>query len=73
MFFFPSRLTPSVPFTTRTIDSEMVLGDYVLPEGVSQLIYFMTIFDGLSCKPLIFQSENNSAERWGPASGEEFP
>ncbi|POI25154.1 hypothetical protein CIB84_011095, partial [Bambusicola thoracicus] len=32
------RLTPSVPFTTRTIDTEMVLGDYVLPEGTVLMI-----------------------------------
>lgn len=35
--FFHCRLTPSVPFTTRTIDTEMVLGDYQLPKGVSQI------------------------------------
>ncbi|XP_071616004.1 1,25-dihydroxyvitamin D(3) 24-hydroxylase, mitochondrial isoform X2 [Heliangelus exortis] len=28
------RLTPSVPFTTRTIDKEIVLEDYVLPKGL---------------------------------------
>ncbi|XP_067410737.1 1,25-dihydroxyvitamin D(3) 24-hydroxylase, mitochondrial isoform X2 [Emydura macquarii macquarii] len=27
------RITPSVPFTTRTLDKEIVLGDYMLPEG----------------------------------------
>uniref|UniRef100_A0A8D0GD45 Cytochrome P450 family 24 subfamily A member 1 n=1 Tax=Sphenodon punctatus TaxID=8508 RepID=A0A8D0GD45_SPHPU len=27
------RITPSVPFTTRTLDKETVLGDYVLPKG----------------------------------------
>ncbi|CAM4642887.1 1,25-dihydroxyvitamin D(3) 24-hydroxylase, mitochondrial [Caretta caretta] len=27
------RITPSVPFTTRTLDKETMLGDYVLPEG----------------------------------------
>ncbi|XP_077316677.1 1,25-dihydroxyvitamin D(3) 24-hydroxylase, mitochondrial [Lithobates pipiens] len=27
------RINPSVPFTTRTLDKETVLGDYVLPEG----------------------------------------
>uniref|UniRef100_A0A8C6ZMP0 1,25-dihydroxyvitamin D(3) 24-hydroxylase, mitochondrial n=1 Tax=Nothoprocta perdicaria TaxID=30464 RepID=A0A8C6ZMP0_NOTPE len=32
------RLTPSVPFTTRTIDKEMVLGDYVLPQGTVLMI-----------------------------------
>ncbi|NXY90906.1 CP24A protein, partial [Alcedo cyanopectus] len=32
------RLTPSVPFTTRTIDTEMVLGDYVLPKGTILMI-----------------------------------
>ncbi|NXG48504.1 CP24A protein, partial [Psilopogon haemacephalus] len=32
------RLTPSVPFTTRTIDMEMVLGDYVLPKGTVLVI-----------------------------------
>ncbi|NWU26214.1 CP24A protein, partial [Dyaphorophyia castanea] len=32
------RLTPSVPFTTRTIDTEMVLGNYVLPKGTVLMI-----------------------------------
>ncbi|MEJ1279146.1 breast carcinoma amplified sequence 1 [Cricetulus griseus] len=27
------RLTPSVPFTTRTLDKPMVLGEYALPKG----------------------------------------
>ncbi|XP_023576495.1 1,25-dihydroxyvitamin D(3) 24-hydroxylase, mitochondrial [Octodon degus] len=27
------RLTPSVPFTTRTLDKAMVLGEYALPKG----------------------------------------
>ncbi|MEE6506363.1 hypothetical protein FKM82_007639 [Ascaphus truei] len=27
------RITPSVPFTTRTLDKETVLGEYVLPKG----------------------------------------
>ncbi|XP_077191763.1 1,25-dihydroxyvitamin D(3) 24-hydroxylase, mitochondrial [Paroedura picta] len=27
------RLTPSVPFTSRTLDKETVLGDYTLPKG----------------------------------------
>ncbi|KAG8447087.1 hypothetical protein GDO86_014514 [Hymenochirus boettgeri] len=27
------RITPSVPFTTRTLDKETILGDYVLPKG----------------------------------------
>ncbi|XP_077729745.1 1,25-dihydroxyvitamin D(3) 24-hydroxylase, mitochondrial [Canis aureus] len=27
------RLTPSVPFTTRTLDKETVLGEYALPKG----------------------------------------
>ncbi|KAM5134799.1 1,25-dihydroxyvitamin D(3) 24-hydroxylase, mitochondrial isoform 1-T1 [Mantella aurantiaca] len=27
------RINPSVPFTTRTLDKETVLGDYVLPKG----------------------------------------
>ncbi|XP_048205598.1 1,25-dihydroxyvitamin D(3) 24-hydroxylase, mitochondrial [Perognathus longimembris pacificus] len=27
------RITPSVPFTTRTLDKTTVLGDYVLPKG----------------------------------------
>ncbi|XP_018090434.1 1,25-dihydroxyvitamin D(3) 24-hydroxylase, mitochondrial isoform X1 [Xenopus laevis] len=27
------RITPSVPFTTRTLDKETVLGDYKLPKG----------------------------------------
>ncbi|KAL7985583.1 hypothetical protein Chor_004153 [Crotalus horridus] len=28
------RLTPSVPFTTRTLDKETVLGNYALPKGL---------------------------------------
>ncbi|XP_037377597.1 1,25-dihydroxyvitamin D(3) 24-hydroxylase, mitochondrial isoform X2 [Talpa occidentalis] len=28
------RLTPSVPFTTRTLDKPMVLGEYTLPKGI---------------------------------------
>ncbi|XP_053309574.1 1,25-dihydroxyvitamin D(3) 24-hydroxylase, mitochondrial [Spea bombifrons] len=27
------RITPSVPFTTRTLDKETVLGEYMLPKG----------------------------------------
>lgn len=41
---FPCRLTPSVPFTTRTIDTEMVLGNYVLPKGVSQFSQLVRMF-----------------------------
>uniref|UniRef100_A0A8D0BJT3 Cytochrome P450 family 24 subfamily A member 1 n=1 Tax=Salvator merianae TaxID=96440 RepID=A0A8D0BJT3_SALMN len=32
------RLTPSVPFTTRTLDKETVLGDYALPKGTVLMI-----------------------------------
>ncbi|NXU74103.1 CP24A protein, partial [Oreotrochilus melanogaster] len=32
------RLTPSVPFTTRTIDKEIVLEDYLLPKGTVLMI-----------------------------------
>ncbi|XP_049725045.1 1,25-dihydroxyvitamin D(3) 24-hydroxylase, mitochondrial isoform X2 [Elephas maximus indicus] len=28
------RLTPTVPFTTRTLDKETVLGEYALPKGI---------------------------------------
>ncbi|XP_004370283.1 1,25-dihydroxyvitamin D(3) 24-hydroxylase, mitochondrial isoform X2 [Trichechus manatus latirostris] len=28
------RLTPTVPFTTRTLDKETVLGEYTLPKGI---------------------------------------
>uniref|UniRef100_A0A3Q2I9J1 Cytochrome P450 family 24 subfamily A member 1 n=1 Tax=Equus caballus TaxID=9796 RepID=A0A3Q2I9J1_HORSE len=28
------RLTPSVPFTTRTLDKAIVLGEYALPKGI---------------------------------------
>jgi hypothetical protein len=34
LFFF--RITPSVPFTTRTLDKTTVLGEYALPKGVSR-------------------------------------
>ncbi|KAM6164304.1 1,25-dihydroxyvitamin D(3) 24-hydroxylase, mitochondrial isoform 2-T2 [Rhynchocyon petersi] len=30
------RLTPSVPFTTRTLDKTTVLGEYALPKGIVQ-------------------------------------
>lgn len=43
-YFFHCRLTPSVPFTTRTIDTEMVLGDYALPKGVSKFISLTRMF-----------------------------
>lgn len=29
------RLSPSVPFTSRTLDKDTVLGDYAIPKGVS--------------------------------------
>lgn len=32
------RITPSVPFTTRTLDKETVLGDYSLPKGTVLMI-----------------------------------
>lgn len=32
------RLSPSVPFTSRTLDKNTVLGDYAIPKGVSGLL-----------------------------------
>ncbi|XP_067856922.1 1,25-dihydroxyvitamin D(3) 24-hydroxylase, mitochondrial [Heptranchias perlo] len=32
------RITPTVPFTSRTLDEETVLGDYVLPKGTVLMI-----------------------------------
>ncbi|XP_078092560.1 1,25-dihydroxyvitamin D(3) 24-hydroxylase, mitochondrial isoform X1 [Mustelus asterias] len=32
------RITPSVPFTSRTLDEETVLGDYLLPKGTILMI-----------------------------------
>ncbi|KAJ8401361.1 hypothetical protein AAFF_G00385920 [Aldrovandia affinis] len=32
------RLSPSIPFTSRTLDKETVLGDYVLPKGTVLMI-----------------------------------
>ncbi|XP_028667754.2 1,25-dihydroxyvitamin D(3) 24-hydroxylase, mitochondrial [Erpetoichthys calabaricus] len=32
------RLTPSVPFTSRTLDKDTVLGDYMLPKGTVLMI-----------------------------------
>ncbi|KPP61002.1 1,25-dihydroxyvitamin D(3) 24-hydroxylase, mitochondrial-like, partial [Scleropages formosus] len=32
------RLTPSIPFTSRTLDKDTVLGDYVLPKGTVLMI-----------------------------------
>lgn len=39
-FFFSNsyRLSPSVPFTSRTLDKDTVLGDYAIPKGVSGLV-----------------------------------
>lgn len=38
-FFLNSyRLSPSVPFTSRTLDKDTVLGDYAIPKGVSGLV-----------------------------------
>lgn len=72
MFFFYCRLTPSVPFTTRTIDTEMVLGDYVLPEGVSQLIYFITTFDDLSCNHWHFSLKTTLPKDGSQHQGKNF-
>lgn len=32
------RISPSVPFTSRTLDKDTVLGDYAIPKGVSGLL-----------------------------------
>lgn len=39
-FFFLNsfRISPSVPFTSRTLDKDTVLGDYAIPKGVSGLV-----------------------------------
>lgn len=37
------RLTPSVPFTTRTLDKAIVLGEYALPKGVSRICTVCTL------------------------------
>lgn len=39
MFSNSYRLSPSVPFTSRTLDKDIVLGDYAIPKGVSGLGY----------------------------------
>lgn len=37
------RVSPSVPFTSRTLDKDTILGDYTLPKGVSALLFmFLT-------------------------------
>lgn len=37
------RLSPSVPFTSRTLDKDTVLGDYAIPKGVSGLHSFENV------------------------------
>ena len=41
------RLSPSVPFTSRTLDKDTVLGDYALPKGVSGLVSICSIIAGI--------------------------
>ncbi|XP_036387550.1 1,25-dihydroxyvitamin D(3) 24-hydroxylase, mitochondrial [Megalops cyprinoides] len=61
------RLSPSVPFTSRTLDKQTVLGDYVLPKGTVLMInshalgvneeYFD---DGKKFKPERWLQRNNT-------------
>ncbi len=46
-FFPPRRVSPSVPFTSRTLDKDTVLGDYTLSKGVS-----ISLLDLLATAPL---------------------
>ncbi|KAK9528652.1 hypothetical protein VZT92_012803 [Zoarces viviparus] len=61
------RLSPSVPFTSRTLDKDTVLGDYAIPKGTVLMInshalgsneeYFE---DGKQFKPERWLRENNT-------------
>ncbi|XP_034288923.1 1,25-dihydroxyvitamin D(3) 24-hydroxylase, mitochondrial isoform X1 [Pantherophis guttatus] len=55
------RLTPSVPFTTRTLDKETVLGDYALPKGTVLMINTYA----LGCNEEYFSNWSEfQPERW---------
>ncbi len=58
-FFPPRRVSPSVPFTSRTLDKDTVLGDYTLSKGVS-----ISLLDLLATAPYM-----NSSERSGSLIG----
>ncbi|XP_069744142.1 1,25-dihydroxyvitamin D(3) 24-hydroxylase, mitochondrial [Narcine bancroftii] len=52
------RITPSVPFTSRTLDKDIVLGDYLLPKGTNLMISYHALGwneeyfeEGMSFKP----------------------
>ncbi|XP_077583097.1 1,25-dihydroxyvitamin D(3) 24-hydroxylase, mitochondrial [Stigmatopora nigra] len=60
------RLTPSVPFTSRTLDKDTVLGDYAIPKGTILMINSHAISgneeyfdDSKSYKPERWLRENN--------------
>ncbi|KAM5246231.1 1,25-dihydroxyvitamin D(3) 24-hydroxylase, mitochondrial [Ctenodactylus gundi] len=55
------RLTPSVPFTTRTLDKATVLGEYALPKGT--VLVLNTQFLG-SDKDNFEDSDQFRPERW---------
>ncbi|XP_077459845.1 1,25-dihydroxyvitamin D(3) 24-hydroxylase, mitochondrial [Stigmatopora argus] len=61
------RLTPSVPFTSRTLDKETVLGDYAIPKGTVLMINSHAISineeyfdDSKSFRPERWLRENNT-------------
>ncbi|XP_007910179.1 1,25-dihydroxyvitamin D(3) 24-hydroxylase, mitochondrial [Callorhinchus milii] len=55
------RITPSVPFTSRTLDEEIVLGDYLLPKGTILMINN----HALSCNEESFHDGDQfKPERW---------
>ncbi|XP_078275460.1 1,25-dihydroxyvitamin D(3) 24-hydroxylase, mitochondrial [Rhinoraja longicauda] len=52
------RITPSIPFTSRTLDEETLLGDYLLPKGTTLTISYHALGwneenfdDGMQFKP----------------------
>ncbi|XP_041112380.1 1,25-dihydroxyvitamin D(3) 24-hydroxylase, mitochondrial-like [Polyodon spathula] len=61
------RLTPSVPFTSRTLDKETVLGNYMLPKGTVLMINCQVLGsneeyfdDGKQFKPERWLQDRNS-------------
>lgn len=65
VFSLSYRLTPSIPFTSRTLDKDTVLGDYTLPKGVSVLWVFSSLCCHWSemCLTLIFMFSDGSDDQ----------
>lgn len=58
--FYFYRVSPSVPFTSRTLDKDTVLGEYTLPKGVSILL----LADLLTTAPYMNSDPKPSEWSW---------